>query len=240
MVNLIVNSSGSRGNSYVIDAGGEILLIEAGIKARDILLSINFDRRRVVACLVSHDHISDHSKGVDDLLFHGIKVCSNQHLAENHHSDEIVVLPEKKWHTFGSFQVMPFSVHHDVPNYGYVIKHPEFGSLLFATDCNIIPTAFRGIKHFLIEANYSDAQLLLSDTDKAQKRRISEAHMSLESCVEYLHACKASATAQTVTLIHLSSRHSNSDAFQRRIEQEFGVPCYIARKGLTITLDDIL
>ena len=233
---LTVLGSNSSGNGYVLKSStGECLALEAGLPYTILLKAVGYVRSSIVAVLTSHVH-QDHFKFAKEYIECGLPLYSHMESAEFGASP----LPEKKWHTFGSFQVMPFSVHHDVPNYGYVIKHPEFGSLLFATDCNIIPTAFRGIKHFLIEANYSDAQLLLSDTDKTQKRRISEAHMSLESCVEYLHACKASATAQTVTLIHLSSRHSNSDAFQRRIEQEFGVPCYIARKGLTITLDDIL
>lgn len=51
-----VNSSGSKGNSYVIESNGEILLLELGISIDKIMKSINYRLDKVVGVLVSHSH----------------------------------------------------------------------------------------------------------------------------------------------------------------------------------------
>lgn len=218
---LYILGSSSKGNGYVLRASnGDSLILEAGVPFREALRALDYNRAAVLGCLYSHVH-TDHHKFADDYHKEGIRIIHD--------------IPEKKFTKFGELSVLPFSVVHDVPNYGYIIRHPEMGTLLFATDCQHIPTAFKGIDHFLIEANYSAEQLLLSNTDSAQKRRIMQSHQSLEDCIDYLHHCHAE-TARSITLIHLSSRHSDPEAFRRRIEQEFAVPCTIATKGKIIQL----
>lgn len=50
------NASGSSGNNYVLASEGEILLLEAGIKSKDMLKSIDYKVGDVVGCLISHEH----------------------------------------------------------------------------------------------------------------------------------------------------------------------------------------
>lgn len=220
---LKVLGSSSSGNGYILQASNnDSLILEAGVPFRDVIRALDYNRTSVIGCLYSHTH-TDHHKFVAEYEKEGINIIHD--------------IPERKFTKFGDFSVLPFSVHHDVPNNGYVIRHHEIGSLLFATDCDYIPTAFRGIRHFLIEANYSSEQLLLSDTDNAQKKRIMNSHMSLETCTDYLRSCNAH-EADTITLIHPSSRHSDADAFKKHIEQTFAVPCYIARKGMTLNITE--
>ena len=50
------NASGSSGNNYVLASEGEILLLEAGTKAKNVLRSIDYKVGNVVGCLISHEH----------------------------------------------------------------------------------------------------------------------------------------------------------------------------------------
>lgn len=50
------NASGSSGNNYVLASEGEILLLEAGTKSKDMLKSIDYKVGDVAGCLISHEH----------------------------------------------------------------------------------------------------------------------------------------------------------------------------------------
>lgn len=52
-----VLGSGSKGNCYLIETSKEILILEAGLKWKDIVLGLDFDLSKVVGCLISHEHL---------------------------------------------------------------------------------------------------------------------------------------------------------------------------------------
>jgi len=55
---LIVNGSGSTGNSYVLESdNGEVLILECGIKSSEIKKSINYNLKNIVGVAVSHSHL---------------------------------------------------------------------------------------------------------------------------------------------------------------------------------------
>ena len=53
---LIVINSNSSGNAYALDAGNEILLLEAGMKMAEVKRNINYRLNDVVGVCVSHSH----------------------------------------------------------------------------------------------------------------------------------------------------------------------------------------
>jgi hypothetical protein len=55
-VKLICVGSSSAGNSYALDAGNEILLLEAGCKMAEVKRNINYRLNDVVGVCVSHSH----------------------------------------------------------------------------------------------------------------------------------------------------------------------------------------
>lgn len=57
MAKLKCISSGSQGNSYIIECENETLLLELGVSWNDILKGLNYDLKKVRACLVSHHHL---------------------------------------------------------------------------------------------------------------------------------------------------------------------------------------
>lgn len=188
----------------------------------------------------------DHCKYAVEYARFGVKVYSNQDVSEKKKFPYgmNIVLKENKTHRIGNFSVVPFANHHDVPIYGYLIHHPEMGTFLFSTDSYKIPITFKGVNHYLIEANYSDAILKENvwsgKVDKKQADRIMLSHMSLDYCLEYLKDSKAEESARTITLCHLSERNSDPDSFRNAVASAFGVPTYIARRKFIVPLDKTL
>lgn len=244
-IKLRVISSSSAGNAYALDSGKEILLLEAGIKMADVKKAIDYRLKDVVGCIISHTH-GDHAKYATEYAKFGVKIYCNQDVADKRQfpygtssvvRDGITV-------KIGSFRVVPFDVAHDVPCFGYLIKHSEMGVLMFVTDTYKVPMNITGIDHYLIEANYSD-ELLKQNVwngkiNKAQADRIMLSHMSVEYTIKYLRDCSVcgcATTTKTITLCHLSERNSDPAMFKSAVESALGVPCNIARKGLVVELN---
>lgn len=57
MLTLKTISSGSVGNSYILNSNGRKLILDAGVSIAEIKKAINFDLRSVSGCLVSHEHL---------------------------------------------------------------------------------------------------------------------------------------------------------------------------------------
>jgi phosphoribosyl 1,2-cyclic phosphodiesterase len=238
---LIVIGSSSSGCGYALDAGGEILLLEAGMKYKDMAKAIGFRIDEVVGCLVTHHH-QDHAKYAEEYSKHGITINGTKELMEKKHfqfGSHQELEPEKTEH-IGGFDVVPFHNHHDCEIYGYLIRHKDMGTLLFSTDTYKIGLYLSGIDHYLIEANYCDDMLKNNVWDgkinKAQADRIMLSHMSLQYTVKYLQECHAE-NSKTITLCHLSDRNSDPTVFQRTVAGAFGVPCYVAQKNLVVELN---
>lgn len=50
--------SSSKGNSYLLQSNtGETLIIECGIAWKEILKSLNYNLKGVIACLITHEHL---------------------------------------------------------------------------------------------------------------------------------------------------------------------------------------
>lgn len=157
MIKLRILSSSSLGNLYLIQSDTETLIIEAGLPLKEIKKVLDFDLSSVVGCVASHSH-QDHSKYIKQYLEAGIMCYSSfdclaqMNVQFNHFSHPIE--PEKPI-KIGSFTVLPFALVHDVTCYGFLIQHDEMGKLLFVTDTSSIPYSFTGLRHILIECNYS-------------------------------------------------------------------------------------
>lgn len=104
-----VISTGSKGNSYVIQAGEEILLLELGVPFIDILKDLKFSLENVVGCLVSHKH-KDHSQSIGQAVKHGLNVYCNQDVADSFNGEKrrIKVIEPLKKFTLGGFTILPF------------------------------------------------------------------------------------------------------------------------------------
>ena len=239
---LVVIGSSSKGNGYaLISSSNEILLLEAGVKTRKMLKAIDYATSGIVGCVSTHCH-NDHAGQLTDYATYGFPIAANEDVFRYKSIPEHlkVILEDKKTVHFGNFGVCPFSVKHDVPTFGFLINHPECGTILFATDCAFIPYRFPLISHLIIEANYSDEilndRILSGEEPPSRKRRLLETHMEIGITIKGIQKCEPH-NIQTITLIHLSSQNADEKEFQRRVAQTFGIPTYIAKPKLVINLE---
>lgn len=241
MVRLICIASSSSGNSFALDAGSEILLLEAGIRHSLVTKAIGFRDDKVVGCLISHRHI-DHAKYAEEYVSRGVKVYCNQDVkdAKKFPFGTCEVMEIGKTISIGSFRVSALPLHHDVPTYSYLIQHPDMGVAFFALDTYKLDAIINGVDHFIIEANYDDRILKANvedgKIDRAQANRLMLSHMSVKNTVHYLKECHAE-KSRNIILCHLSERNSDPEMFRQTVAGAFGVPTYIAEKGTVVQLN---
>jgi phosphoribosyl 1,2-cyclic phosphodiesterase len=140
---LTVLNSGSVGNCYILEGKTASLIIEAGVSFKKVKPVIDFKISRVNGVIVSHSH-GDHSKFIGEYLSYSIPVyLSPETMSETGlvHHNFVPIMPLSKV-SVGEFMIMPFELKHDVKCYGYLIKHSEMGTMLFATDTYYIPNTF--------------------------------------------------------------------------------------------------
>jgi len=148
------------------------------------------------------------------------------------------MIPEETIVKIGGYVITAYNSKHDAAEpCMFLIYHPEMGSLVFATDTYMIPYDFRGLDHYLIEANYSlkiiEDKVAQGTLNTKLAQRIIKSHLSLENAIKQL---EMSDTLETIVLIHLSDSNSNADEFRTEVQKVIGKPVYIADKGMEINL----
>lgn len=237
---LKILGSSSSGNCYVFDNDKEALMVECGVSFNKVKKAVDFDLSRIVCCLVSHEH-GDHARSAKQVLASRIPLAMSRGTAqalELSDNTQIRRMEALKIRQYGSFRVIPFNVKHDAAEpLGYLIKHPEMGTTLFATDTYYLEHKFAGLNNILIECNYDikilDANIAAGVIPAALRNRTVKSHMNIETCLEALEANDLS-QVNNIVLIHLSASNSNAKEFQRRIEQKTGKNVIVARKDMTI------
>lgn len=240
---LKILGSSSKGNCYLLDNGKEALAIECGVAFKDVQKAVNFDILRIKGAIVSHEH-GDHAQYVEKFIearvpvymstgtFHEvIKKLKNRFLSP-------LMMEAGCIQTIGNFKIQPFDTQHDsVEPFGFLIYHPECGTVLFATDTYYLHYTFAGLNNILIECNYRQ-DILQENIEagllpKVLARRTMKSHMEFETCKQTLLANDLSAVNHIV-LIHLSDGNANASEFQQDIQMATGKTVHVARKGTTI------
>lgn len=238
---LVVLGSSSSGNCYVLDAGDEALILEAGIRLNEVKKVLGFNIRKVVGCLITHQH-GDHAKyikGMIDMGFPTLALPEVWTAKEVWGSRSVAIVPGKGY-KLGNFRIIPFPAFHDVPCVGYMINHPQSGNIMFLTDSYVCEYKFRNLNHVLIECNYSDNTLYKAIKDgrtlPSQRERLLTSHMELETCKEYLKSSDLS-QVMNIILLHLSKDNGDEPLFVSEIEKATGKVVYAGKRGLTVDLD---
>ena len=237
---LYILGSSSDGNCYIIQNETEALVLECGVSFTKVKKALDFKISKVVGALVSHEH-GDHADYINDFLQARIKVFmsigteSKLNLKSKFQPILIVDMLKIK---IGNFSVIPFKVKHDAAEpFGFLINHPDTGNVLFATDTYFLPNRFANLNNVLIEANYR-MDLLKRNIEAGRvpsvlRDRTLQSHMSFETCKEALLANDLS-QVNNIVLIHLSNGNSNSEEFQRDMQEATGKTIHIADSGMII------
>lgn len=238
---LKVLASGSKGNCYLLQLKDETLILECGIRYKQILDGLDFNLESVVGCLVTHEH-KDHSKAIEDLNKNGINVYASKGTfeslgIENHRAN---VIKSEELFKVGNFTIMPFQAKHDAKEpLGFLINHKEIGNLLFITDSYYCEYNFNKLNHILVECNYSknllDGNIENGVIPISLRNRITRSHFELLNVIDFLKSNDLS-QVKNLLLIHLSSSNSDADYFIQEIAKSTGLAIEVARKGLEIYL----
>jgi phosphoribosyl 1,2-cyclic phosphodiesterase len=184
--------------------------------------------------LVSSDH-GDHAKAVKDLLKAGIDCYMSTGTAEalnvkEHHRTYLlmagVITGIREW------KILPFRTAHDAAeSMGFVIGH-EDERLLFVAETEFLENRFSGISIFAIECNF-DEKLLHENISKGYLppvvgHRVRRSHFSLENVISFLKANDLS-RCRSIFLLHLSDGNSDERHMKQKIQEELGVPVYVAK-----------
>lgn len=233
MIDIKTLASGSKGNCYHITDGSTPILIECGIRFKDIQIALDFKTSDIAGCLISHEH-KDHTRGLKDVLQAGINAYASQGTIEQegikHH--RLKPIQTKKQFKIGTWMVLPFDVQHDAAEpFGFLLQSQNGGKLLFATDTYYIKYRFKGLTHIMVECNYSkkilEENIMNGLVHPIMKRRLMKSHFSLENVKEFLKANDLS-KLQEIHLIHLSDNNSDENMFKNEIQMLTGKPVYVS------------
>lgn len=227
-------ASSSAGNLYAVEFEGARLLIDPGVRMKDLQRALGFKASASVGALVSHSH-GDHSEAVPGLLRSAVRVYATAGtlaaLAASHHHGAVEIRPMERFRV-GPFKVLPFPTRHDAEGaVGFLIGSPDGDCLLYAIDTAYVPYRFAGLTHVAIEANFSEVLLRRSEAPPEQRRRILKNHMSVERAIKALKSNDLSHVRE-IHLLHLSDRHGDAEAFRLEVERATGRPTYVAPRDL--------
>ena len=233
MFEVTILASGSSGNATLVRAQETILLVDAGLSAKQLrerLALCSIDPKEVSGILITHEH-GDHVKGLPQWCKeYSTPIYCNRHTA-------IVIRHKMKesasWKIFetgssfslGSVTVQSFSIPHDaVDPVGFVVREKKC-SFGFATDLgyasSLVVDALNEVDGLLLEANYDEA-LLHQDTKRpwAVKQRIASRHGHLSNSAAALLLEKLlHQNLQHVVLGHLSADCNSEELALKAIEE---------------------
>ena len=228
-----VLASSSLGNAYIVSDGATSILLDAGIPYKELQAKSNFKVNEVAACLVTHCHL-DHAKAVKELLKGAIDVyalpetLSALGVSDHHRTHSVEPL---KTYTLNTFEIMPVTMHHDVPCIGYMLYSKTTQErLFFATDTYKITINPQGIDYLIFEVNYQKEivnQLVNEGKMEASIRaRLLFSHYELSKAIKWLNKIDKS-RLKRIYVAHLSSGHSNAEQIKNAIIGETGIPTTI-------------
>lgn len=232
---LKVIGSSSAGNGYILEDDWEALLIEAGCRFSEVKKALDYNIRKVVGCVVSHEH-KDHARYAEEVKAAGIPVLGGESI----HPTKVI--EPRRGYRLGGFRIIPLPVEHDVPCFAFLIQHEGMGKLLFITDTMSFNYRIEGLTQILIEANYCDKRLddniesgLLQES---LRERIIQSHMEIGTTIDVLKSLNLE-SVWNIVLIHLSEGNGDAEGFVRRIMNETGRIPVIATPGLVMNIKDL-
>ena len=228
-IRVVSLASGSSGNAYLVEAGGTVLLIDAGLSMRRLtncLRQLGVELSEVRAVLLTHEHY-DHVRGLEMLSWRcGLPVVGNEATLEAAGPDprRALVLPTGGSLQLGAVRVQSFGLPHDgCEPVGYSLE-AEGMRICLATDLGHVPETLkeyvRASDLVILEANHDLESLYRGRYPRFLKQRIASqiGHLSNDQAASCLEEC-ASAKRQWVWLAHLSDANNSPRAALRTVRE---------------------
>jgi phosphoribosyl 1,2-cyclic phosphodiesterase len=211
---LKIIGTGSSGNCYLLTTNTEeTLILDAGLRITEIKKGLNWDLRHVFGCIVTHEH-KDHNKAISALESIGVQIFAPYRNDSGVkfkapwkvRTFDLTDLNDKWMHTNGDVS--------ECPCYGFWIQHPEMGTMIYATDTELIKWRFKNVNHILLGVNY-DPELLPGDD--AKTTHVVRGHMSIDTACDFVKA-NASDQLQNVIMCHLSNENADAGKFIEKMK----------------------
>lgn len=220
-----VIASGSTGNCTLLDGN---ILLDAGISFKPLQKALGY--KMPSYALITHEH-GDHAnltavkelilRGVDVYMTAGTMAALKLQPTYNLH----IICDGEKVGEY-TYTFAPFEVKHDAAEpAGFIVVRGD-EKVLYLTDTVNIPVV-GNFTRIIIEANFFEKVLEVSDIDEKQRSRILANHLSIEKLAawfEHLKRCHMLSKLQEVHLIHVSTRHGDGHAFKKLLEGIIDVP----------------
>lgn len=221
MTKIEIINSDSQGNGYILETGGQSLVLELGCKMTDYILKIKDAFSTITGCCVSHTHLDHLNKSTaKEFIRRGIPVFVGEKVYEELLKEGSIrgIKPlQMAQKTFiGGFTVQPFETPHNVPNYGFLIVTPTKERIVFVTDAMGCSYNFKDIDCIMVECNHDDDTLIDNFVNAEQSRSHPENHMGLDDCIDF---CKRNASISTkqIILIHMSHTNINETYAMKQV-----------------------
>lgn len=236
MIEIQPLASSSAGNAYRISDGHTTLLLEAGIRYKDLQRALDFRVSEIAGCLITHEH-GDHCKAASDLAKAGVDIYASSGTLGTLQlpGHRVKPIQAKVQFSIGTWTVMPFDVEHDVAEpLGFLLANQVGEKLVFLTDTYYCRYKFQGLTHIMVETNYSlkilDDNIAAGIVPLELRSRLLKSHFSLENAKDFLAANDLS-NVQEIWLLHLSDTNSDEDVFKREIQELTGKQVFVAKRG---------
>jgi len=227
MLTFISYASSSKGNLHEITDSHSRIMVDCGLTWRRAREAMFFATSGINGVVATHAH-SDHSKGLADAGRSGLECYALPETLGALSLQGHRFHPIKPFQQFviGTFTVKAFPLEHDVPNVGFLFCNREGEKAVYITDTAYCRYRFGGgLRIIAIECNFSK-DTLSPNLDIAVRNRLYSTHMSLDTVKGFLQANDIS-QVESIHLLHLSSRNSDSELFKREIERATGKPVTI-------------
>lgn len=229
MTQLKTLDTGSHGNCFVLNNNGHIVLLDLGVRWKDVQRGVGFNVFAVDMALITHGH-SDHSQSVPQAVRNAIPCYGN--------ADMCTPLPDRTWTDIGGWKVLPISIHHtnndgsDCPNQAFVIQR-DGQRLLYMQDwqfCRYKLTNLR-INHFVIGINYTEIP------EGENRDHVLHGHASLDTARDFLLTNMTDKT-RSVIATHLSTANADPEKIYQTLADITPDGCLvgIAEKGKVFDL----
>lgn len=247
-------SSGSKGNSSLIENDELGILIDAGLsgkKALERIVAVNGNTEKIAAIIITHDH-SDHIKGAGILarkLKIPIYIHEKNYHNSNHLFDKCQIFYIDKPFRIGSFCITPIPISHDgTENFAYNIVCGD-KKISHITDLGVVTNLVRAkiqdTDLLLIESNHDPKMLKEGPYPWNLKQRIKgkQGHLSNKDACDLVMNI-AHPKLKNVILAHLSDENNDPKiAFEMmnkiKIENNLKFELFVGRQDKALPFIEV-
>lgn len=232
MFDIKVIASSSAGNCFIVSDGITSLLLDAGVKMKEILVACDFNMDKISGALITHEH-KDHARSVEELTGRSIRIYGSAAVAAKF-KDVRCVRPFARY-AIDTVDFFAVPMEHDTTCYAYCIRSVKTGdTLLYATDTKRMTEYIDGLGQMIIESNYNVELLENSVKPRKLVRRIADCHMSVETLAKYISRMDQG-KLQEIYLCHLSDDHSDVEKMVEKVRKVTQAKIFVCNKNGGVT-----